>query len=163
MICELPSFVLFAGSGRFSVSSNQHILMKYKDICLVKGLICGYGTGPFDSHSHWIWTCLWCFSLQFLFKLTKRSQSQWPEGRRHLYISSITLCIVVYLLVLYMTLFCPICAFLFRWCALQSTEAWDYWPSWFRDGHFGLETTLDRKQTSYIPKTSLYCMIQCVF
>lgn len=105
MICEVPSFVLFAGSGRFSVSSNQHILMKYKHICLVKGLICGYATGPFDSHSHWNWTCLWCFSLQFLFKLTKRSQSQWPEGRWHLYISSITLCIVVYLVVLYMTLF----------------------------------------------------------
>ncbi len=72
MICELPSCVLFAGSGRFSVSSNQHILMKYEHICLVKGLICGYATGPFDSHSNWIWTCLWCFSSQFLFKLNDR-------------------------------------------------------------------------------------------
>lgn len=128
MICELPSFVLFAGSGRFSVSSNQHILMKYKHICLVKGLICGYATGPFDSHSNWIWTYLWCFSSQFLFKLNDCVFSDQKAGG----IFTFPAC-VVFICSLHGTV-CPICAFLFRWCTLHSTEAWDHWPRWFRDG-----------------------------
>lgn len=102
MICELPSFVLFAGSGRFSVSSNQHILMKYKHICLVKGLICGYATGPFDSHSNWIWTYLWCFSSQFLFKLNDCVFSDQKAGGIFTFPA---LLYVLYLFVLYMALF----------------------------------------------------------
>ncbi len=62
------------------------------------------------------------------------------RSRWHLYISSITVC-VVFICSLHGTI-CPVCVFLFRWCTLHSTEAWDHWPSWFRD--------VDRKQTSYI-------------